>query len=102
MSLQTSAITNSTATTIYTSSGNNVVSTIHICNNTNATIYANVYLVPSTFVANATNIIYGNVAVSAYNTLITQEKFALGNGDAVYANASASTGLNSVISYIGI
>jgi hypothetical protein len=101
MSIQTSAITNSTATAVYTSSGNNVISTVHICNNTNATIYANVYLVPNTFIANATNIIYGNVAVSAYNTLITQEKFALGAGDMIYANAS-TTGLNSVISYIGI
>jgi hypothetical protein len=101
MSLQTSTITNSTATAVYTSSGNNVISTIHICNNTNVTIYANLYLVPNTFIANATNIIYGNYAVPAYNTLITQEKFALGTGDMVYANASA-TGLNSVISYIGI
>jgi len=102
MSLQTSAITNSTAAAVYTSSGNNVISTVHICNNTSGTIYANVYLVQSGSIANGINIVYGNVAVSAYNTLITQEKFALGNGDAVYANASASSGLNSVISYIGI
>jgi hypothetical protein len=102
MSLQTSAISNSTAAVVYNSSTPAVISTIHLCNNTNATIYANVYMVPSGFIANATNIISGNVAVSAYNTLITQEKFALGTGDSVYANASASTGLNSVISYIGI
>jgi homoserine trans-succinylase len=101
MSLQNASLTNSTATAIYTSSGNNVISTIHICNNTNATIYANVYMVPNTFIANGINIIYGNVAVSAYNTLITQEKFALGNGDMVFANAS-TTGLSSTISYIGI
>jgi hypothetical protein len=101
MSLQNALITNSTATALYTSSGNNVISTIHICNNTNATIYANVYLAQSGFIANSVNIVYGNVAVSAYNTLITQEKFALGNGDAVYANAS-TTGLSGTISYIGI
>jgi len=101
MSLQNASIPNTTATAIYTSSGNNVISTVHICNNTNATIYANVYLVQNTFIANAVNIIYGNVAVSAYNTLITQEKFALGTGDAVYANAS-TTGLSATISYIGI
>jgi len=101
MSLQNASITNTTATAIYTSLGNTVISTVHICNNTNATIYANVYLVKSTFIANAVNIIYGNVAVSAYNTLITQEKFALDNGDAVYANAS-TTGLSSTISFIGI
>jgi len=101
MSLQNASLTNSTATSIYTSSGNNVISTIHICNNTNATIYANVYMVQNTFIANGVYIVYGNVAVSAYNTLITQEKFALGNNDAVYANAS-TTGLSATISYIGI
>jgi hypothetical protein len=101
MSLQNASLTNTTATSIYTSSGNNVISTIHICNNTNATIYANLYMVQSGSIANGVNIVYGNIAVSAYNTLITQEKFALANGDAVYANAS-TTGLSGTISYIGI
>jgi hypothetical protein len=100
MSLQNASITNSTATSIYTSSGNTVISTIHICNTTGSAINANLYMVANTFVANAVNTIYANYTLTAYQTLITQEKFALGNGDAVYANA-ASTGLVATISYVG-
>jgi hypothetical protein len=102
MSLQNAFITNSTPAAIYTSSGNNVISTVHICNNTANTVYANVYMVPSGFTANALTIVYGNLSISAYNTYITQEKFALGNGDAVYANVNVSSGVTSTISYIGI
>jgi hypothetical protein len=101
MSIQNAALTTTTASAVYTSSGNTVISTMHICNTGGSTVYANVYVVPSGSIANSTNIIYANVAVTAFNTLITQEKFALSNGDAVFANATA-TGLSSTISYIGI
>ena len=101
MSIQNAPLVATTAVAILTSPGNTVMSTMHVCNTTNATIYANIYMVPNSFIANGVNTIYSNVAVSAFNTLITQEKFALGNGDAVYANASA-TGLSATISYIGI
>lgn len=99
--LQNSFITNSSPTAIYTSSGNTVISTIHICNNSANTVYANVFMVPSGLTANALTIIYSNVSISPWNTLITQEKFALGNSDAVYANVSASSGITSTISYVG-
>lgn len=101
MSLQNAVISNSTPAAIYTSSGNNVISTIHICNNTNATVYANVFMTMNGFTANATNIIYGNLSISPFNTYITQEKFALANGDAVYANCTVATGVTSTISYVG-
>jgi hypothetical protein len=101
MSIQNAAITNSTATPIYTSVGNTVISTVHICNNTANNIGCNVYIVQNTFIANGINIIYSNVLVTSTQTLITQEKFALGNGDTIYANASA-TGLSGTVSYIGI
>ena len=102
MSLQNASLTNTTPVAIYTSSGNTVISTIHICNDTASTVYANVYMVMNGFTANAMNMIYGNVGISAYNTLITQEKFALGAGDMVYANVSSVSGVSSTISYIGI
>jgi hypothetical protein len=101
MSLQNTSLNSSAPAAIYTSSGNTVISTMHICNDTASTVYANVYMVPNGFTANALTMIYGNVSISAYNTLITQEKFALANGDAVYANVSVSTGVSSTISYIG-
>jgi hypothetical protein len=102
MSLQNALITTGAPAALYTSVGNTVISTVHICNDTANPVTANVYMVPSGFSANALCLIYGNVSISAYNTLITQEKFALGNGDAVYANVSVASGVNSVISWIGI
>jgi hypothetical protein len=100
MSIQNATIVNSTAGAIYTSSGNNVISTIHICNPTTSSAFANIYVVPSGGTANAVTQIYSNVFISSYNTLITQEKFALGNGDAIYANANIA-GMGSTISYVG-
>ena len=59
------AITNAnilaTATTLYTSSGNTVVSTLHLCNNTASTVLVDVHLVPSGGTKGATNIIYSNL-----------------------------------------
>jgi hypothetical protein len=101
MSLQNASLATSTAASLYTSSGNTVISTIHICNTSNTNSYANVYLVPNGFIANSVNQIYSEVFLGAFQTLITQEKFALGNGDAVYANANVA-GVSSTISYIGI
>jgi hypothetical protein len=101
MSLQNASLTTSTATAIYTSSGNNAISTIHICNTTGVNAYANIYMVPSTFTANSTNQIYADYYISPFNTLITQEKFALGNGDMIFANANVA-GISATISYIGI
>jgi hypothetical protein len=93
-----------TASAVYVSSGNTVVTTIHLCNYTGTQVQANVYLSPSTGnVANGTTIIYGNVSISAYNTLIIyQEKFVLANGDTIWANVSATNSVTATVSSFGI
>jgi len=101
------AIVNANVTTIaspvYTSSGNTVITTVHLCNYSGSTVQANVYVVPSGFVANALTTIYGNVSITPYNTLIIyQEKLVLQNGDAVYANVSANVSVSATTSAIGI
>ena len=102
MAIQNTTLT-TTASSIYTSSGNTVITTIHLCNSTGTAVQANVYAVPSGGVANGTTVIYGNVTISAYNTLIIyQEKFVLGNGDIIAANASAGTSVTATVSSIGI
>jgi hypothetical protein len=102
MAIQNTALT-TTAANIYVSSGNTVITTIHLCNYTGSSVQANVYAVPSGSVANGATVIYGNVTISAYNTLIIyQEKFVLANGDAIAANASATTSVTATVSSIGI
>lgn len=102
MAILNTAVT-TTASPIFVSSGNNAVTTIHLCNYTGSSVQANVYLAPSTGnVANSTTVIYGNVTISAYNTLIIyQEKFVLGNGDTIYANVSASNSVTATVSSLG-
>jgi len=102
MSIQNTALSG-TAIAIYTSTGNTVISTMHIPNYTAAPITANVWLVPSGGTPSFTNIIYGNVTITAYNTLVVdREKFVLDNGDAIYANVSASSSASASVTYVGI
>lgn len=102
MAIQNTTLTTSAAS-IYTSSGNNVTSTIHLCNFTNAAVTANLFAVPSGGSAGNATIIYSNVSITAYNTLIiNQEKFLLTTGDAVFANCSAANSITATVSYIGI
>jgi hypothetical protein len=79
------------------------VTTIHLCNYTGSAVQANVYVSPSTAnVANGTSVIYGNVTISAYNTLIIyQEKFVLGDQDTIWANVSATNSVTATVSSLG-
>jgi hypothetical protein len=102
MAILNTAVT-TTASPIYVSAGNSAITTIHLCNYTANPVQANVYIAPSTAnVANSNSVIYGNVTISAYNTLIIyQEKFVLANGDTVYANVSTASAVTATVSSMG-
>lgn len=103
MAIQNTAVTDSTAASIYTSTGASAITTIHIANYTNATVVANVYVVPSGSAAGNATIIYPNYSITAYNTLIIDsEKFIFEDGDAIMANCSAANSLTATVSSIGI
>ena len=102
MAIKNADLSTGTAIAIYTSTGNTVISTMHIPNYTGTPITANLYVAPSGFIANNTNIIYGNVSISAFNTLvIDKEKFILANGDKIFANVSATTSASATVTYTG-
>ena len=101
------AITNANVTTvasaIYTSTNNSATTVMHFCNYTNNSATANVWLVPAGKQANSSTIMYSNVTMTAFNTLVVDtEKIILANGDAIYANASANLSVTATVSYIGI
>jgi hypothetical protein len=102
MAILNTALT-TTASPVFVSSGNNAVTTIHLCNYTGSSVQANIYVAPSTAnVANNSTVLYGNVTISAYNTLIIyQEKFVLANGDTIYANVSAPNSVTATVSSLG-
>jgi hypothetical protein len=103
MAIQNTTVTNGAATSIFSSSGANAITTVHLANFTNATVVANIYVVPSGSSAGNATVIYPNYSITAYNTLIIyQEKFILGNGDAIMANCSAANSITATVSSIGI
>lgn len=102
MAIQNTALT-TTAQSVYTSTGNTVVSTMHIPNYTGNPITCNVWVVPNGGSPTFTNIIYGNLTITAYNTLVVdKEKFILANGDALYANVSDASTSSCTVTYIGV
>ena len=102
MAINNTALT-TTAQSIYTSTGSSAITTIHLCNYTGSPVQANVYAVPSGGTPSNSNILYANVQITAYNTLIIyQEKLILSNGDQIDANVSASNSVTATVSSIGI
>lgn len=102
MAIQNSNVT-TVASSIYSSAGNSAIVTIHLCNYTGNTVQANIFAVPNGKQANVTTMIYSNVSITGYNTLIVNaEKFILGNADAIYANVSSNVSLTATVSSIGI
>lgn len=103
MAIKNTAVT-TTAQSIFTSVGNTAITTVHLCNYSASSVQANVYLSPSTGnAASLATVIYGNVTIAAYNTLIIDtEKFVLANGDTMWANASTNSAVTATVSSIGI
>ena len=103
MAILNTALSTGNAANIYASSGSSAITTIHLCNYTATNAYANLYLVPSGSTAGNSNIIYSNVNVTAYNTLIVYaEKFILSDGDTIKGNCSAANTITATVSSIGI
>ena len=103
MAILNTALGTGNAANIYASSGSSAITTIHLCNYTATNAYANLYLVPSGGTAGNSNIIYSNVSVTAYNTLIVYaEKFILSDGDTIKGNCSAANTITATVSSIGI
>jgi hypothetical protein len=102
MALSQSTLTGS-ATAVYTSSGNNAVTTMYLCNFSVTDRTVSIYLVPSGGTAGTGNIIYQNVTIAAGDTyIIDTERLVLGNGDTIQALASATASVTMTVSYVGV
>lgn len=99
-----------TATQIYSSSGNNAITTIIVCNtHASSTINLTLYAVPSgkTPSANPETTIVNALAIPAGETVsFDQEKMVLGNGDQIDGIASiaysAGQGLVVTVSTLAV
>lgn len=99
----TTANVTSSVSTVYTSSGNTVMSVAYFCNYSTSPAQITVHLVPSGGSANVLNKIYSNVSVTAGDTLVVEtEKIIFSTGDTLQANASANNAFNAIVSYTGV
>ena len=106
MAIQNTTLT-TTAANIFvnqSSTGTSAITTIHLCKFTANTQTANIYAVPAGSLANTSTILYSNVTLTAYNTLIVStEKLILGSvNDAIMASASNVGAITATVSSIGI
>lgn len=101
----------STDTTIYTSSGNNAITTIIVCNTsafnpsspTANTSLLYMYAVPSGGTAGLANIIVNGLPVPAGETVsFDQEKIVLANGDFIVAKTDSASNLVATVSTLAV
>lgn len=88
--------------TVYTSSGNTVITFLSLCNYSPTTpITANLCVVPNGSSPANTNIVFARLEIAnsdTYQTYAGNEKLILGNGDYVFVNSTANT-VTAVVSY---
>ena len=104
----TAALIGTSNTTVYTSSGNNAVTCMMVCNyHASSTSNLTVYAVPNSTgavgTASNTNIIVKTLSIPAGETVtLDQEKLVLSNNDTIVALSSVATSLNIVISTLPV
>ena len=106
MAIKNTAIPATTNTAIYTSSGDNAITTIIVCNTTGAAINLTLYAVANNGGAVGTpadgNMIVKTLSVPAGDTVsFDQEKVVLSNNDTITAYASA-VGLTATVSTLAV
>lgn len=92
----------STSTTLFTSSGNNAITTVIICNTSGADRTLTLHAVPNGGSVSTVNMIVNTLIVPAGDTVsFDQEKMVLSNGDSLIAVGS-DTGLSATVSTLPV
>lgn len=91
------------ATTLYTSSGESATSVIYFMNDHSADVTIQLHVVQSAGTASASNKIVKNLVISAADTYVMDiEKLLLDNGDMIQASADVDAVVHATVSHIGI
>ena len=103
MAIANYQITSTSVSTVYTSTGNSAITTAYLCNTSNSTVTANVYVVPSGATANVANQIMSQVSIAGYDTYVMEwERILLNNGDTVQIKPGTASVLTVTTSFTGI
>jgi hypothetical protein len=103
MSIANYQITSTSVSTVYTSTGNSAITTAYLCNTSNSTVTANVYVVPSGATANVANQIMSQIPIAGYDTYIMEtERLLMNNGDTLQIKSGTASVLTVTTSFTGI
>jgi hypothetical protein len=106
MAIANTRLTTTRLTTVYTSSGNNAITTIIVCNTgtvdlTDETVRASdldLYLVPNASSATEATRIISKLTIPAGETVFfSEERVVLSTGDTVQAQASSTGGVGGLL-----
>lgn len=90
------------ASAVYTSSGNTVVTFLSLCNYSVGNATANVYVVPNGNSAGNATAVIKNLEITpgdTYQFYVGNEKLILGNSDTIQVDANANNSITTVVSY---
>lgn len=97
-------LTDTNPTTVFSSVGENGITTLMICNHTTSTdAVVDVWVIPSGGSRGNSNQILKSLTISASDTFVMDmEKLVLSDGDQVVAKSSVADVVNSVISSMAV
>jgi hypothetical protein len=99
----TSTALDTTASPIYTSTGNSAVTVLYLCNRSGTATTFSLYIVPEGGSAEPNNIAYSNQTIASGDTyIIDTEKVLLSDGDSLQASANTADSIVATTSYVGI
>lgn len=102
MALAQSTLTTS-ASAVYTSSGNSAIVTIYLCNYSAVDQTATLHLVAAAGSVSNSNIVYKEIPIAAGDTyVIDTERLVLANGESIRALASANSSITMTVNYVGV
>lgn len=103
MTIAQAQISNVSATTILTASGNVATTTMIFCNTTAAAATLTIYIVPSAGSPGDSNTIIKSLSIIAYDTYVFDtSKLILANGDTVRAISDTNNAITATITYVGV
>jgi hypothetical protein len=100
MSIKSTTLTSTAANLLAGSTGERAVTVIYLYNSDSAAVDVSLHAVPSGGTADASNLIYGNLSITAGDTyIVDSEKMLLDDGDGIYASAGTDNVVIATISY---
>lgn len=100
MSIISTSITTTAATSIYTSATQTACTVIYLCNTTSSSVTVTINVGPT---VTASNTIYKLLSINGNDTyVINSERLTFDIGDRIYVTASASNAIVTTVSYLEI